>query len=148
MIYDNVESIMRYKDVAGAFSEISELMESGKLGTLEAGTYYTESGVKYMIQCYDSRAEGRFELHDRFMDVQIVLSGTERIDMIKGSSDLPPSFDVDRDIGFTEDREGFGFVLGKGDFLAIFPRELHRPCMAVSTPLAVRKAVFKVPFPG
>ncbi|WP_392560466.1 YhcH/YjgK/YiaL family protein [Orbus mooreae] len=88
------------------------------------------------------------EYHKRYIDVQIVLEGSEGMAV----STLPPHTEItdDRmasgDIAFVKTpKEETLFVAHEKDFVIFYPNEVHKPLCAVDNQLAkIRKVVIKV----
>lgn len=91
-------------------------------------------------------AERRAEYHARYLDIQIVMRGQERMVF----SCLPagkPETDrlAERDIAFLPAGEQEkNVVLEEGDFVVFYPGEVHKPLVAVDQPASVRKVVVKI----
>jgi len=91
-------------------------------------------------------AERRAEYHARYLDIQIVMRGTEGMTF----STLPagtPDTDwlADKDIAFLPSGEReTTFVMQEGDFVVFWPGEVHKPLCAVGQPATVRKVVVKM----
>ncbi|WP_192459007.1 YhcH/YjgK/YiaL family protein [Musicola keenii] len=94
----------------------------------------------------DAFENRRAEYHAKYLDIQIVLEGTEGMTF----SNLPagkPDVDwlADKDIAFLPSGEQEKqVVLQPGDFVVFFPGEVHKPLCAVGAPAPVRKAVVKI----
>ncbi len=77
-----------------------------------------------------SEAERRFELHRRYLDVQMLLAGHERQDIAPFTPSTPPVEDRlrDGDIAFY-DAPGpvLSVSMHPGMFIVYFPGELHAP---------------------
>ena len=88
--------------------------------------------------------ESFFEAHRKYLDIHIMLSGSERVEI------APPEklteFDRTEANDFYAYRgEGdYKLILSPGDFLVVFPNDAHRIKMQVEGPETVTKAVFKV----
>lgn len=88
--------------------------------------------------------ESFFEAHQKYLDIHIMLSGSERVEI------APPEklteFDrVEANDFYAYRGEGdYRLVLSPGDFLVVFPNDAHRIKMRVNEPETVTKAVFKV----
>ena len=105
-----------------------------------------------VVQEYDTApaTEKRFESHLRYIDIQYLVSGRER--MLHAPAD---SLDVDapyldeKDVAFYHDPPASSSVLVlPGQFAIFFPADGHKPgCMAGGRE-AVRKVVVKVRVPG
>ena len=84
------------------------------------------------------------EAHRNYLDIHIMLSGSERVEI------APPEklteFDrVEANDFYAYRGEGdYRLVLSPGDFLVVFPNDAHRIKMRVNGPETVTKAVFKV----
>jgi len=98
-----------------------------------------------LIQEYQTRDEGRIEAHDKYIDIQVVIDGNERINYAERSAlQADGDFDTDSDVGFFVE-EGDPVFLKKGDFAVFFPGDGHAPGMrAGEKPVQVRKAVYKI----
>ena len=88
--------------------------------------------------------ESFFEAHLNYLDIHIMLEGSERVEI------APPEklteFDrVEANDFYAYRGEGdYKLVLSPGDFLVVFPNDAHRIKMQVDGPETVTKAVFKV----
>lgn len=88
----------------------------------------------------------RFESHLRYLDIQHLASGRERILHAPAESlRVETPYDRERDIAFYHDPPASSsFLLLPGDFAILFPSDGHKPgCMAGGRE-AVRKVVVKV----
>ena len=100
-----------------------------------------------MVQSFETDLEKnrRFEAHDLYFDIQNLLEGEERIDVIDRSSCELIENPEGKDICFLEPKSAFSQMLLKaGDYLILSPEEAHRPAVAVQKPLPCRKVVVKV----
>lgn len=98
-----------------------------------------------LVQEYTTRAPDQcvWEAHRRYIDVQYVVSGVERMGYanIAQAHEREP-YDAARDVAFFE--PGEDFVTLRAGMLAIFgPEDVHSPCGAAGQPRAVRKIVIK-----
>lgn len=117
------------------------------LRALEPGRHDIDGDALFANVCaYDTRAleDCRFEAHRRYIDVQMVLEGEERIDVqFVGKLDAEP-FDEEADNMFLDGEAAASVVMTPGTFVACFPDDGHKPGIAVSGSVPVKKAVFKV----
>ena len=94
----------------------------------------------------EPQAARRAEYHVRYLDIQIVLRGSEGMTF----STLPagePQTDwlAEKDIAFlAEGTQEQTVILNEGDFVVFYPGEVHKPLCAVGAPAKVRKAVVDV----
>lgn len=107
-------------------------------------------GVFAMEQAYLSRprAEGFFESHRRHIDVQVLVAGSELIE-VTDACRIPPqgAFDEERDFQAYPPATGaVAARLEAGDAAVFFPPDVHMPCLrAGDGAILVRKTVVKVP---
>jgi len=97
------------------------------------------------VQRYTSKlpAEGAWEAHRVYADLQFVVSGEERIGFGPIERFTRGAYDAERD---------FEALTGDGDFLRVpagsfvllWPGEPHMPGMAVDAPVPVKKIVVKI----
>ena len=127
-----------------------DFIKNNDLMTIETGRYPLENGAYVLIQEYTSklRSVARYETHERFYDIQYIISGCEIISMIpREKLEESAPYNPDKDITFYNNSfEGIDNVLSDGDFLIIAPADGHQPGICVNEQNTVRKAVFKVPY--
>lgn len=91
-----------------------------------------------------SDEESFFEAHEKFLDIHLMLRGSERVEI--GTPDTLEPFRSEPENDFYGYR-GQGWqklVLSPGDFLVVFPADAHKIKMYLGEPATVTKAVFKV----
>ena len=88
--------------------------------------------------------ESFFEAHEKFLDIHLILQGSERVEV--SPPDALEQFDAKPENDFYAYRgEGhYQMILNPGDFLVVFPADAHKIKMQVSGPCTVTKAVFKI----
>lgn len=88
----------------------------------------------------------QFEAHQKYIDVQIVLAGQERMD-VTHSSDLTVSkaYDAKGDVELYEATDDCSsLVLNPLMFAVLWPHDVHRPGCSLAQDSAVRKLVLKI----
>src|SRR3989344_8844788 len=88
------------------------------------------------------------EVHRRYVDIQIMLKGTEQIgvaNLHKGKHVLYQPYDRKNDVELYKitDHESF-FVMTQSDILIFFPQDIHRPCCTYNQMQQIRKVIIKV----
>ena len=90
--------------------------------------------------------EAFFEAHRLYLDIHLMLSGSERVEL------APPAaltqFDHQGDFYAYRGEGQHSVVLSPGSFLVVFPDDAHKIKMQVDGPSTVSKAVFKVKING
>jgi YhcH/YjgK/YiaL family protein len=103
-----------------------------------------------MVQSYDTKeiSEGKIEAHRKYIDIQTLLYGTERMFYGAGNSlENSEEYNVDNDVEFYkyEADKVFGYSLTPGVFTIFFPNEGHMPGIASASGIApVKKVVIKI----
>ena len=91
-----------------------------------------------------SDEESFFEAHEKFLDIHLMLSGSERVEIASPKAltqfDSQPENDFYAYRGQGTDK----LVLAPGDFLVVWPDDAHKIKMMLERPETVTKAVFKV----
>lgn len=102
--------------------------------------YFISEGVTKPL------SETKIEGHKKYIDVQYVLKGAEKIGCCLLSGDSVITTDMpDKDAALYADCEGEAFVVVSADeYLVLFPWDLHRPGCCVKEPAPVKKAVVKI----
>lgn len=100
-----------------------------------------------LVQQLETFDNQRFEAHSRYLDVQYLVSGSEKIAYLP--SNTPASLLEDRlathDIAFYQTKQHASeLVLQPGMFAIFAPGELHRPCCAVDQSMQIKKVVLKI----
>ena len=95
---------------------------------------------------YDSKAfeDCKFEAHKRYIDVQVVASGIERIDSQVIAKCEAGEFDEEGDFMLLEGEAATQVILEPGSFAAYFPDDAHKPGIAVDGASHNKKCVFIV----
>ena len=101
-----------------------------------------------LVSSYETgpSTEKDFEAHRRYLDIQLVAAGMERIlHAPLGSLEVVVPYVDAQDIAFFADPpQSSSFLLLPGDFAVFYPRDAHKPgCMAGGSH-AVKKVVVKV----
>lgn len=145
------------KDVAAKYDYLAEKFKIGyeflkrsDLATLPAGKIPLEGGVHVMVQEYDSKSPDscKFETHDKFFDIQYVVSGAEGFGVAnRGVLTVDTPYNPEKDITFYKDPEAGGTViLNAGDMILVAPEDGHKPGLAIAgKQVPVKKLVIKIP---
>ncbi len=150
MILDTLKNFSLYSEILPGFSDVALFIAEHDLAGLAPGRHEIDGDRVYAnVQDYTTHefAPDRYEAHRAYADVQVVVSGAERVGLVPLTPCLPETvpFDEKKDIGFYRAEEKT-VELPAGSFLVLFPHEAHEPGVhpSSSAPAAVRKIVFKV----
>ncbi|MDR3435567.1 YhcH/YjgK/YiaL family protein [Telmatospirillum sp.] len=112
---------------------------------------YDLQGNDIFVQVMDVKtkelSETRPEIHSKYIDVQFMWRGRERIGVVSdnGKNVVAEDLLAERDLLFYRNAENESIVeLHPGDFAVFFPSDVHRPLCAIDAPEPVRKVVVKV----
>jgi biofilm protein TabA len=91
-------------------------------------------------------AEGKFEAHQQYLDVQFLVDGTEVMGVASASSlKVSEAYDETKDVVFFETPAIFSTLsLSPGMFTLFMPRDAHLPSCHDSEPTEIKKIVVKV----
>lgn len=151
--------VPRAEIFAAAFDYLAEVFQPGSaaakrlraLGIGETGRVELSGGAFALEQAYNSkvRADGFFESHRRYIDVQVVVEGEEVMELVDlARATVKQPYNPDRDLIVYADAAGSSLRLGAGEAAVFFPADVHMPGLCVTCdPVLVRKTVVKVPVP-
>lgn len=147
MIFSNRNQCQRYLGIHPNLDAALRFIQNTDLSAMEPGEYPI-SGKDVWIRISDittkPEADAVLEAHRDFLDIQMVLRGEEIIrcgflgDMT-GITDSRP----ERDIFFYQGPSQ-PIALTDGQFLILFPDDVHAPALTKGKPATVRKALVKV----
>ena len=98
-----------------------------------------------MVQEYDTKpaAQAKWEAHRKYIDIQYVISGMERMGFANLKTMQVGEYAPERDFQALNGAGSFVDVFA-GAFVIFFPEDGHMPCLCVDAPEPVRKIVLKV----
>jgi len=123
-----------------------KFLQTADVATLPTGKHVIDGDDVYaLVMDYQSKpiSEGFLEAHRKYIDVQYVASGVERIGYVDLAKTVPGEYDEAKDFLKAEGTASM-VVIDAGTFAVFFPHDAHMPCIAVDQPTAVRKVVVKV----
>lgn len=150
MIFGKMENISEHYGEAPQLEKVETFVKEFKEKKLPDGTYEIDGKHLFAsVQSYRTKtqtADMMFEAHRKYIDLQYIVSGIEKIRWAKTDSvDLVQErYSKGEDIAFYEGYATFDFVLSKGNYLLLFPEDAHLPGLSVQKDVNVRKIVFKI----
>lgn len=145
MIVDCLSNFKAYEKLHKHFATVLAFLEKNSLSMLKEGHYLLlRKDVFVSISRYKTQVDKDFEAHKQYIDIQMVLEGTECIEWCPLSKTQAKTiYDNDKDIMFLS---GMGpkFEATKDLFFIFFPEDAHRPGLSIHTQEYVKKAVFKI----
>ena len=151
MILDQLSHCGIYRRLGNRFAAGFDYLLKPELARTPDGRYAIEGDDVYaIVQSYQSKPieQGRWEAHRRNADIQLVVTGRERMGVatLERMRSQEP-YDAAKDLEFftAGDRHAGQFVLVEQGVFAIFlPQDVHMPSIAIDAPMAVKKVVVKV----
>lgn len=150
MIFDKMENISDYFDELPILKKVEDFVADFNNKKLADGTYEIDGKrVFAMVQSYRTKQQTQemmFEAHKKYIDLQYVVNGIEKIRWARlDSVDLvEEKYSTGSDIAFYEGDAMFDFTLTKGAFLLLYPQDAHLPGLSAQKDVNVRKIVFKI----
>lgn len=129
---------------------VAQYLSSADLDALPLGRNEIGEGAFANVQEYETRLQSKYELHRRYIDVQLLTRGEEIIYVAPVADALEPQgeFDEQNDfILYASARSPEQRRVSPESYQLLFPSDAHMPCMAIDgNPCPVRKVVVKIPF--
>lgn len=149
MIFSSIYSKDDYTNFPIAIQAAIRYLKENDFTSMEPGVYEIQ-GKDIYAQVFDALTEPkekkRPEVHEKYVDVQFLASGKERLGFTPdlGKYEVDERFD-DRDLIFYKEVENEGFIEATpGCFSIFFPTDVHRPAVMSGEAMTVRKVVVKV----
>lgn len=147
MIFDSLKNSALYYPVSRVWKKpsASSLRPTGKrwspgIHELDGKDIY----VNVMEPALKKPADAKLEIHDAYIDIQVLIRGeqetfgwSERADLRKPLGE----FDAGKDIQFFDDEPQTFYTLRPGQFTILFPEDGHAPMIGEGD---VRKIIVKV----
>lgn len=149
MIYDEIKNINLYFGLSEKMDIALKVLANTDFADFKPGTYFIgDSGVFYNVMepCLENRDCTKWEIHDKYIDIQCSLcGGPEIIDCIHRGKIQDWRYEPGKDIAFSEqEMDANKVLLEEGNFAVFFPDDAHRPNQGEKG-IYYRKVVLKVP---
>lgn len=147
MIYDCLKCPKLHTAKGSRLNAALKYLEENDFLTMEPGRYQIDGDEIYaLVQQYETKplVEGKWEAHRKYIDIQYVADGEERIgfsniNQMKPSEEYNPEKDIQFFYG-----EGHFKSVKKGQFMVLFPEDVHMPGITADVKSKVKKVVVKV----
>lgn len=143
MILDVMDNLENYKQLFPRFDTYKDFLV--KLHELPEGKYDLGEGEYFSIMTGETRDldSAQYEFHKKYLDLQIMLEGSELMQWQNLEKIEKIKFDTEADIGFGTGA-GTLIEIPKGSFYIVYPQDAHAPGIHIEEPKQFRKAVFKL----
>lgn len=149
MIFDKISNIQCYSSISPNLKEaIDWIKKFDSTCTSQKDYAIRDREIYAFCRKFDpvDEAVQQYETHKSYIDIQYVLSGSERI-LCAHQDDLEISipYDSDKDISFLKgDIKPADLILKEGNFAIFFPWDAHKPCLKTAEDEYSLKLVIKV----
>jgi YhcH/YjgK/YiaL family protein len=147
MIYDNLRNANIYFPLGEKIQKALTYLQTTDFRSMEPGIYDIEGTDVYAtISDYASKplSSGKWEGHKKYIDIQYIVSGTEKIGFTEPMKVIPlDEYNPIKDCTIYKG-EGSFISLEEKHFCILFPTDIHMPGIAIHIPKPVRKVVVKV----
>lgn len=146
MIIDRIGNAHLYDALHPQFKRAFEYVNQIDINTIAAGRYEIDGEAMYaLVQEYDTKlkAEGKWEAHRRYIDLQYVVQGVEGIGYANIHHLGQGVYDDSKDF-LPLQGDGDLIPVRSGSFVLLFPEDAHMPGMAIGPSTPVKKIVLKI----
>ena len=146
MIFSVLSQSSRYATLHPLFPRAFEFMRNTDLLSLAPGRYpIVGDDLLAIVESVPgrTRAEAQLECHRRYIDIQLLLEGTDEMGW-KALADCrePVSdYSAEKDIQFFHDAPATWIATPPGAFCIFFPEDAHAPLVSSGN---IRKVIFKI----
>lgn len=148
MILDHLDNAARYNSVHPLFEKAFAYIKTLDFAQLEDGKYEIDGdNLKSIVSNKQGitaeESASKFECHNNYIDIQLVVNGTESFGWKprKSCKTQKGEYNEAKDVLFYADAPELYFTLTKNQFVIFFPEDVHAPGIG-ETP--VKKLVIKV----
>ena len=132
MIQDLLENASRYESLNPRFKQAFDFLKSADLDSLPLGKIELDGKNLYVIV---QEVEGktidlaRMETHNQYIDIQIPVSGEERMGWIarKNLKQETDKYNPEKDVTFYADKTANLIRVQPNEFAIFFPEDGHQP---------------------
>ena len=135
MILDVLENAQQYLALNKGFAKAFEFLRRSDLKELPVARYEIDGDRIYAIVAKDPgrKKEGALlETHEKFIDIQLILAGTDNMGWKPKASCNQPSgeYDQESDLQFFADEPDAWLTTQSGAFAIFFPADAHMPLIS------------------
>jgi len=146
VVCDLLANAHLYSGLGPRIAQGLQFLADTDLASLAQGRHELDGTRLYaLVSDYTPKpqAEGRWEAHRRYLDLQYVVSGVERMGVAPTSRMVETDYQAERDLAWLQGSGDF-LTLGAGQFMILWPGDAHMPGIDAGVPGPVRKVVVKI----
>jgi len=149
MIKNSLKYTKNYYNLSDKIKLGLEFLKNNNLKNFDNGKYQILGDDVYInIQDYNakSKAQGKWEAHRKYIDIQYIIEGTELIGVgeIQNFTTVE-EYNEENDVEFlVSDIDNQFIEMQENDFIILYPFDVHMPQISLTDVAYVKKAVVKV----
>lgn len=147
MIFGNINHMWEVSFLGESIKKCFAYVNEHDLVSWDTGCHEIDGNQFFVniVEYVTTEPENRFwEAHKEYLDVHVILSGNEQIDVNFVENMQFGEYVPKDDFLPLEGEKNGSVVLQPGDFLICYPSDAHRTAVAAREPEQVKKAIFKV----
>lgn len=135
MILDVLDNAHRYLSLSKGFAKAFEFLTRSDIKELPVDKYEIDGDRIYAVVAIDSgrkKEESQLETHEKYIDIQLILDGTDNMGWRPKASCNQPSggYDQETDLQFFADEPDAWLATKSGAFAIFFPEDAHMPLIS------------------
>lgn len=129
---------------------VGVFLKENDLDALHIGRNEIGNGVFANVAEYETKLQNVYELHRRYIDVQLLTRGCEAVFVADKELAKEPQGEYNEEgdyILYAEADNARQVVVSPISYQVFYPSDAHKPCMALDgCPVPVRKVCVKIPY--
>lgn len=147
MIKDRLEHATTYYGISERLKQGFEWLKNNDMVNMPDGKHIIAGEELFAnVQSYDTKDNAPFEGHRKYIDIQYMIKGTEKVGLTDyANCATTEKYNEEKDIEFLKANVAPHYqILEEGDFLVFFPQDAHQPALDNEEKLFVKKVIVKV----
>ena len=146
MIVSNLQHSNKYEALNPKFKQVFDYIKEHDLLNTDPGRIEIDADNIYINNSLIDGVEKekqQLEMHRRYIDIHVLLQGSETIGWksIEYMKAISKPYDNDADCAFSSDTPASYTTLTPGEFLIAYPEDLHAPAIGTGK---IRKLIAKI----
>ena len=146
MVIDSLKNAAQYTALHPLFAKAFAFLADHDLNTLEPGRHEIDGDnmwANIMVAPLKDLDTARMEVHDKYIDIQVVISPKETYGWIARTDCKSPQgeMNTEKDVLFFDDKATAFVTLYPNEFAIFFPADGHQPMIGEGE---IRKCIIKV----
>lgn len=124
-----------------------EYINNLDIDNVKSGLYVVSDDFYYCVQeyCPQNDDSAVYESHKKHIDIQFLISGTERLYVTNVNNLIPMSYNSEKDIvSYKTSNNQSSMVMTSGSYAILFPEDAHRSGRFLNRDCQVKKIVGKI----